>query len=64
MPAMTIESLTDDAKSLRTHVVRGDINLTDLTVFLSGLYIAKDFYPRLPCLMGFSRSQFQESHST
>ncbi len=35
---MTIESHTDDAKSLRTHTVRGTISLPDIGSFIARLY--------------------------
>ena len=61
---MTIESQTDDLKSLRTHVVRGDINLPDLATFLSGLYIAKDFYPDYHALWDVREADFHKVTQT
>jgi hypothetical protein len=57
---MTIESQTDDIKCLRTHVVRGEINLPDLSTFLSGLYVSKDFFPTYHALWDVREANFKK----
>ena len=55
---MTIETQLDDTKSLRTHVVRGDINLPDLSAFLKALYASHDFKPDYNALWDVRSADF------
>jgi len=57
---MNIESRTESAKGFRTHLIRGEINLSEIKNFLRILYLSEEFNPDLHVLWDVREAVFPE----
>jgi hypothetical protein len=55
---MNIESRTDRAKGLRTHVIRGPVNPPEIKNFLGALFLSGGFDPNIHALWDLREADF------
>ena len=55
---MNIESRTDRAKGLRTHVIRGPVNPPEIKNFLETLFLSGEFDPDIHSLWDMREAEF------